>query len=133
MRVHEITPYLYISSWPDVKTVSSLRFDTIVTVCKKPLPPDIKALVRNAIHIPLSDGKQLPDGLEDVVDIVVESCQMNQKTLLHCYLGRNRSFLAGTYAYANLTGISPKEAFEHMRSIYPKCLYNQNFIEFLNQ
>lgn len=106
------------------------QFETVITVCKKMLPMEIAEITTN-IYLPLTDGKQLPIGLDSVVDLTVESCSAGAKTLVHCYLGRNRSFLVTTLAYARLMNMPIPKAFSIVKEINPRALTNRVFEEYL--
>lgn len=93
------------------------------------MPIDCDATV---VHIPISDGKKLPENAKDVADLVVESCRSGHKTLVHCYLGRNRSALVAALAYVELAPASKQEAFELIKSLRPNAFYNNTFEEYLN-
>lgn len=134
MRVYRLTPELFFSGFPDEKTLAKEKFDTIVTLCRKQLPFELKQLTTAHLHIPLSDGKDIPnlENMQDVLDITVQSCRAGLKTLVHCYRGRNRSGLVATIALARLREITLREALEHVRAAHPGCLTNATFEEYVN-
>lgn len=132
MRLHKLNERLYVSNWPDAKALSWEKFDTILTVCKKELPENLQTFAYNYVHIPLSDGKKLPENLSLAHDLTLESCLAEQKTLVHCYLGHNRSYLVATMVYAALEGITYKQSLAAIRKHYPKAIDNPVFEEYLN-
>lgn len=129
MRLHQLLPNLYVSNFPDAKGLAKENFDTVLTVCKKPLPENLRILAYVSIHIPLTDGNKLPDDLTRAVSTVVASCVNGNKTLVHCYLGKNRSWLVATHAYSELTKTPIREAFRFVRETYPGAIRNKVFEE----
>jgi protein-tyrosine phosphatase len=134
--MHQLLSNLYVSAWPDAKTLARERFDTVVTCCWKELPPHYVGIIPNHHHFPMSDSSQIPGKIPEQVDeavlTVVNSVHKGRKTLVHCYAGHNRSWLVATLAYSLLTGITLKTAYSNVLKIYDGALRNTAFQEYLN-
>lgn len=106
--MHQLLHNLYVSAWPDAKTLADARFDVVVTCCWKELPPHYKAIIPEHHHFPMSDSAQIPGKIPpevpDAVKVIVDAITDDKKVLVHCYAGHNRSWLTATLAYVVLTG-----------------------------
>lgn len=129
MKVFWLLPNLGFSAWPDAKTLQKENIDTLITVCKKAPTSEIQAAVPSAYHLPLTDGKQIPEGLEEVLDLVLFEYQNNRRILVNCYLGRNRSCLVAALAYQRITG--NQDGFAKVKELRPSAFYNEKFQEIL--
>ncbi len=131
MRSHELLPNLIISPYPTAEFLEQEKFDVIITVCKKPLTDELCSMVPLTIHYPLKDGKTISNDVDFVVNEVLHHLDKGHKTLVHCYLGRNRSWFVGVMAYAKVQGVTPKEALETARSMYSGVIFNSNIEEYI--
>lgn len=129
-------PNLYVSAWPDAKTLEREDFDVVVTCCWKEIPEGWKDFIIQHYHYPMSDSSQIPGKIPPEVDeavrTVLRALTNNKKTLVHCYAGHNRSWLVATLAYATITGLTPKTAYTNVMKIYDGALRNTAFVEYLN-
>jgi len=116
-----------VSNWPSEKKIFDEQFDVVFTVCKKYHPWS----VREHFYQPLTDGKKVPDNLQSVVSFIHQQWLFGKKILVHCYLGRNRSYLAAIEVYAKVTNMSKAEALEEVRAIYSGAITNPVFEEYL--
>lgn len=136
MRMHQLLSHLYVSEWPDLKTLVRERFDVVVTCCWKELPDHYIGIIPEHHHFGMSDSSQIPGKIppqvNEALDVVICAVMANKKTLVHCYAGHNRSWLVATLAYARLTGVSPKTAYTNVMKIYDGALRNPAFVEYLN-
>lgn len=136
MRMHQLMPNLYVSGWPDAKTLLYEQFDVVVTCCRKDLPDHYKGIIPQHYHFPMSDSAQIPGKVPpevtDAVHIVVLNIFLGKKVLVHCYAGHNRSWLVATMAHAHLRAKSYAEAYQHTMETYDRALQNPAFVEYLN-
>lgn len=78
-------------------------------------------------HIPLPDGKYIPDLVRDLAHGIALD---TRPTLLHCNAGRNRApFIAALVMMYR--GQSAPEAIAHLRSLRDTALANPYFVDFL--
>lgn len=136
MRLHRLLSNLYVSAFPDERTLKRENFDVIVTMCKKRLDISCTRECKEYIYHPISDSSQIPGLVPDVsyaVDQVVKACSANRKVLVHCYMGRSRSWLVATLAYARITGCNRKQAWYTAKLIYPGAFKNPAFEEFMTK
>lgn len=136
MRMHQLMYNLWVSEFPDAKTLVREQFDVVVTCCWKELPVQYLALIPEHHHFGMSDSSQLPGKIPpevpDAVDVVVDAIQEGRKVLVHCYAGHNRSWLVATLAMARLRGITHRQAYGYSVAVYDGALRNPAFAEFLN-
>lgn len=128
MRLHKLLPNLWVSNWPDKETVRAQNFEIIFTVCKK-FDPILDA--QHQFYIPLSDGKKLPPEVWTVVDKITARYFEDKKILVHCYLGKNRSYLAAILAYSAIKNVPASQVLEMVRKEYPGAITNKVFEAYL--
>jgi protein-tyrosine phosphatase len=117
-----------VSNWPSDKKLLDEQFDVVYTVCKKYKTWKVK----KHVHMPLHDGTKIPSNLQDVVRSVKEDWLTGQKVLVHCYSGRNRSYLVAVELYASIVKTPKPNALKRIRDIYPGAIKNPVFEKYLN-
>ncbi|MBX7221655.1 MAG: dual specificity protein phosphatase family protein [Blastocatellia bacterium] len=82
------------------------------------------------VYYPIYD-EQLPD-LDKLhaISHMVANLSRSETVLVHCQMGFNRSCLVMGVALTYL-GMSGREAIDHLRSIRPGALFNENFAAYL--
>lgn len=78
-------------------------------------------------HVPMADGRQIPQGVHAVAGMVVNDIWAGHAVLVACLQGRNRSGLVVALALRLLCGISGVQAVQVLREARPTALSNATF------
>ncbi len=126
--VTQITNNLFIGGIRDDKSsfdyVISCTFDSFVIGMENQIN----------IHAPFHDCDDLPkeEYLNKIVDSVVDALNKNQKVLVHCTAGLNRSALVCVLVLMKMSKITAKAAITHLRRFRsPDVLFNKTFFNYL--
>lgn len=117
-RAHdEVYPGLWIGgSWRGAPAAG--EFDTVLTLCGSYEATPVPRGTRH-VHVPLrdrEDGIPDPQQLAELVAKVVEWVRSDQRVLVRCYAGLNRSGLIVGLALCELTGLPGELMISAMRA-----------------
>ena len=133
----ELIEGLYQSGFPDFEGAIKNDIKLIIYLGKTQinLPEDITP-GEDFYYIwwPFVDGP-VPDTriLERLTDIAVEFLKREEKVLISCAAGINRSNLLSCLIMMKFFGMSAKDAIEHIRQKNPFALVNDNYLNWLMQ
>jgi protein-tyrosine phosphatase len=123
-----------VSAYPDQRTLAKEKFDVIITLCRKNPGVEISAFCHDHVYYPISDSVHSPGLVPDVdypVGYALSALLAEKKVLVHCYLGRSRSWLVASLVYALFTGCNNKQAWYTAKRIDPGAFKNPAFEEYM--
>jgi protein-tyrosine phosphatase len=133
LDVARVAPKLWIGSAPPVgRSLSRAGFDAVVLCAKEYQPPSRELPGVFVVHAGFDDSLQ--PSAEDV-ETALEASRLvatlvadKQRTLVSCWLGKNRSGLVTALALHRLYGASGRECIAAVRSARPGALFNPAFV-----
>mgnify|MGYP001618010290 CR=1 FL=1 len=107
---------------------------TVVVNLWKPDPEMQAQTAINYIHLPIPDGKTLdPDPLLSLADELAAGIPLGERTLVHCYGGKNRSGLMSALIVRAHYRISGGLALRAVREGRPRAVANETFADYLEK
>ena len=136
MKAIEVLDGLWIrgrlnSALTTQQAVAELKELGITSVLSVHPQGDTMLLGQNEIdykHVPLSDGKKIPDVIEELADWVYERVP---STLVMCRAGRNRSGLIVALTIMRIKKVSGPVALDVLRNKRPRAIANPAFEKYL--
>lgn len=140
IKMHEIIPNKLYQRGQFVKfplniklrEMHRLGINIVVNLCSN-VDKELKNSIQHYFHIPIPDSEikkeeELLKTAEKVAALIKEG---NNKAIVHCNAGRNRSGMFNALLCMEILNLSGQEAISHIRKCRPNSLANENFVNFI--
>jgi hypothetical protein len=128
--LYAIDDYVFGSGFPSEKKLRKLNelgFGAILTLTNNGLPSSWLIGFKEYKHIHLL-RKTIKSNLEDAVDFIERQVQNQTPILVHCRLGRDRTYAVAAAYMMKKEGISSREAIKRIRCVKPSALRRLDYL-----
>ena len=135
MIIYEVIPGLLVSNFPrplDSVLIRDRDVRAIVTLTRAAPSPEVIAIARSWLHLPLPDSRSVPVSGCDIAVTWIEGQRAAGRTVLvHCREGRNRAALVAGLVARRALGCTGEEAWRRIKDLRPLALYNAAYADHL--